>query len=589
MSDRIKIQLRYFLYFTLYCNSIIAQENKMVLKSFPKIRSDVRVNNISIQDDNILWLATSQGIIKTDIAGTSVKSFKENVEVIDIIFDKSKDVWAAGTNFIYHLATDQSYDIGENNLRIKDIAYHNGNIWIASDNGLYKFNTNSKKYIVYNNKNSKLASNKVNFVHVDSYQIIWIGTDNGYIRMEKDKWEIQDKDLKMLATYENHEGQWIMTDKDMFLINKYNRLFPADLRKNQYKGIINQFVIDQKGSIYIASDLLVKYDPYNDKTENISDVASLVSKVTLSLACDVNNALWVGTDGSGFYTMSTIEKAGSELTSTCIVSRPIQCHGAADGSLIVSANGGKPPYTYSWNNGETKSENSFLSAGIYTVSVVDSLGKESISTYNLSGPNPLQLITNVIKNITNPDEADGSISVGASGGSGAIVFKWSNNKTQSNISGLSSGQYTVTITDKNGCKATNTYTIKREKYIPDLEISKVSLGQKLRINELNFIADSSNITSENFEILEEVYEFMNQNPTVSVEIGGHTNTIPSHEYCDLLSESRAKNVAQYLVNRGIEKARILYKGYGKREPLTDSTSLQGRTKNQRVEIKILKL
>ena len=120
-------------------------------------------------------------------------------------------------------------------------------------------------------------------------------------------------------------------------------------------------------------------------------------------------------------------------------------------------------------------------------------------------------------------------------------------------------------------------------------MSKIALGQKLRINDLNFDADSAAITQANFDVLEEVYEFLNANPSVSVEIGGHTNTIPPHEYCDQLSNARAKKVAEFLYERGIPKSRVTFKGYGKREPLTDSTSLQGRQKNQRVEIKILQI
>ena len=131
--------------------------------------------------------------------------------------------------------------------------------------------------------------------------------------------------------------------------------------------------------------------------------------------------------------------------------------------------------------------------------------------------------------------------------------------------------------------------VKRSKFIPDLDIAKISVGQKLRINDLSFDSDSSNISQSNFEVLEEVVEFMQQNESVIVEIGGHTNTIPPHEYCDKLSDERAKNVADYLVSRGISSRRVSYKGYGKREPLTDSTTAMGRAKNQRVEIKIIQI
>lgn len=92
---------------------------------------------------------------------------------------------------------------------------------------------------------------------------------------------------------------------------------------------------------------------------------------------------------------------------------------------------------------------------------------------------------------------------------------------------------------------------------------------------------------ENYAILNEVYAFLKKNPKVVIEIGGHTNTIPPHEYCDRLSTLRAKSVAEYIINQGIDPSRVTYKGYGKRKPLIDSRSLEARKKNQRVEIKIL--
>ena len=97
------------------------------------------------------------------------------------------------------------------------------------------------------------------------------------------------------------------------------------------------------------------------------------------------------------------------------------------------------------------------------------------------------------------------------------------------------------------------------------------------------------LNPENFEILDEVYEFLVKHQKVVVEIGGHTNTIPSHDYCDKLSTARARSVAEYITNRGIDPSRISYKGYGKREPLTESKNAAARKRNQRVEVKILSL
>ena len=91
--------------------------------------------------------------------------------------------------------------------------------------------------------------------------------------------------------------------------------------------------------------------------------------------------------------------------------------------------------------------------------------------------------------------------------------------------------------------------------------------------------------------LDEVFDFLQSNRNIVVEIGGHTNTIPLPEDCDILSSNRAKEVASYLVRKGISPKRIQYKGYGKRQPIikNDRYDLSARQKNQRVEIKILSL
>jgi len=86
-----------------------------------------------------------------------------------------------------------------------------------------------------------------------------------------------------------------------------------------------------------------------------------------------------------------------------------------------------------------------------------------------------------------------------------------------------------------------------------------------------------------------VYSFLKEYIDVSVEIGGHTNGTPPHKYCDKLSKERAKAVAQYLVRKGIPANRLKYKGYGKRKPIANNLTKEGRIKNQRVEIKILKI
>lgn len=129
--------------------------------------------------------------------------------------------------------------------------------------------------------------------------------------------------------------------------------------------------------------------------------------------------------------------------------------------------------------------------------------------------------------------------------------------------------------------------VKPAKKILNLDRNKIRKGQTIEIQNLYFKADVASINQESFEVLDEVYDFLKSNEDITIEIGGHTNGTPSHEYCDKLSKDRAKVVAEYLVEKGIPSNRLKYKGYGKRKSIASNLTPEGRKKNQRVEIKIL--
>ncbi len=130
---------------------------------------------------------------------------------------------------------------------------------------------------------------------------------------------------------------------------------------------------------------------------------------------------------------------------------------------------------------------------------------------------------------------------------------------------------------------------KKKKLLTELDLKKLKQGSTVEIKNLYFKADANSINSDSYEVLDEVYDFLNDNPKIVIELGGHTNGQPSHEYCDKLSSERAKAVYEYLINKGISSSKITYKGYGKRRRIASDRTAEGRYKNQRVEIKILSL
>jgi outer membrane protein OmpA-like peptidoglycan-associated protein len=145
--------------------------------------------------------------------------------------------------------------------------------------------------------------------------------------------------------------------------------------------------------------------------------------------------------------------------------------------------------------------------------------------------------------------------------------------------------------EKPGSDSRQSNSKKSEEKIPErilaLDRNKLKKGSIITIERLYFEADSSSIPADCFGVMDEVYQFLLQNEDIIIEIGGHTNGIPRHEYCDKLSLERAKSVANFISEKGIHKRRLFYRGYGKRKPIADDSTPEGKRKNQRVEIRIL--
>jgi len=87
--------------------------------------------------------------------------------------------------------------------------------------------------------------------------------------------------------------------------------------------------------------------------------------------------------------------------------------------------------------------------------------------------------------------------------------------------------------------------------------------------------------------LDKVVIFMEANPSLVVEIGGHTDNTGSQEHNLWLSGKRAGEVTAYLVARGILQERIEYRGYGMDDPVTTNETAEGRAQNRRTELKVL--
>ncbi len=116
---------------------------------------------------------------------------------------------------------------------------------------------------------------------------------------------------------------------------------------------------------------------------------------------------------------------------------------------------------------------------------------------------------------------------------------------------------------------------------------KVKVGKKVVLNNILFQTGKSIITTSSYSELDRLLGILNDNPQMKIEISGHTDNTGSLQLNLKLSEDRAKAVVEYLAQKGIDRTRLEFKGFGPQQPIADNTTADGRTKNRRVEFKIL--
>lgn len=117
----------------------------------------------------------------------------------------------------------------------------------------------------------------------------------------------------------------------------------------------------------------------------------------------------------------------------------------------------------------------------------------------------------------------------------------------------------------------------------------IEVGQIIPLNNIYFDANEATLKQESEDELLRALKFLDKNPNLIVEISGHTNGLCSTEFANELSNARSATVAKFLKENGISKVRVTNKGYGKIQPIASNANVEGRRKNQRVEMKILEI
>lgn len=167
---------------------------------------------------------------------------------------------------------------------------------------------------------------------------------------------------------------------------------------------------------------------------------------------------------AGIYTVSVTDACGGVASTTVTINQPTPlaisasvtsnntCYGQFNGAATSQLSGGTKPYIYNWlPTGGHGSSISNVAAGTYTVTVYDSCGASATATTTITQPAQLKISATTLTNIACYGQNTGSATTSAIGGISPYEYFWSNGSSNTTVSGLPAGNYTVEVTDQNGC------------------------------------------------------------------------------------------------------------------------------------------
>ncbi|MHA3790013.1 Ig-like domain-containing protein, partial [Flavobacterium hauense] len=306
-------------------------------------------------------------------------------------------------------------------------------------------------------------------VALDAHGTIYVGDYNNVIKkMNSDGSNIQNIGsgfIRPLSVAVDAQGIIYVADFGNNAIKKMNsdgsniQIIGSGFNRPQVVAV------DAQGNIYVADNGSNTVKKMNSDGSNIQVIGSGFNIVN-GVDVDAHGIVYVA-DGSiikKIIPAFTTNRVAVNVVVSNIVVTPSQtnltCNGGDNATATVSVTGGVGDYTYSWSpSGGTAATASGLTAGNYTVTVTDENGCEAEETFTITQPDALS-ITPSQTNVTCNGGDNATATVAVTGGTGDYVYLWSpTGGTAATASGLSAGEYTVTVTDENDCEAIQSFTI----------------------------------------------------------------------------------------------------------------------------------
>jgi gliding motility-associated-like protein len=189
-----------------------------------------------------------------------------------------------------------------------------------------------------------------------------------------------------------------------------------------------------------------------------NDIGNQVTDTAYNLKAD--EYMVVVSDGRGCIDTAFVEVEAPDSLSASFSMTITSCNNTSDGQIAISVSGGTGPYSYQWLDGvQTDSVRSDLASGQYTVTIIDANNCQKELPVEVDSPEEVSVVV-VPQEVSCLGIEDGAAAALPSGGVGGYAYAWSDGiPSDSTVSGLAAGIYTVTLTDANNCTAVDTFEV----------------------------------------------------------------------------------------------------------------------------------
>lgn len=241
-------------------------------------------------------------------------------------------------------------------------------------------------------------------------------------------------------------------------------------------GMYNVTVTDANGCTYASSATVGSSNALNSTTSQTDilcfgqstgvatiNVTGANGNVTYTWSPNVSATNSATNIPAGTYVVDATDATGCTSTETITITEPPQltinaggfnvtCNAACDGQVVVLPSGGTPNYSFAWNTGCTSPNCNNVCAGSYTVTVTDANGCAATATTSVTEPPAITINTTTTDAHCN--QPDGAASANGAGGTGTLTYSWLPSGSGQNLNNIPAGNYSVIVTDANGCDDT---------------------------------------------------------------------------------------------------------------------------------------